>query len=359
VTPPAATVAGRRRATGMRPARSSRVARGRPPRRVSGPARPASSGSAAPAAPAAPAALRTSRPAGSAARAAAPAAPRTSRPAASAQPRTTRRTSGPAARPVASDRPIAAFGGRLAAAAAAALPLPATRPSAPPRQRPRAVPRPARRPDLPLGARALAWLRALPDHRLLDRLIGGRIWIVLLGTLLVGIVTMQLTLLRMNAGIGRAVERSSALEQSNAALRLENSQLSDSERITALASQMGFVTPLQGSPRYVSASAADAGKALTTMRVPNPAAIAAATATTTTDPSATSGTTASPVDATSTDTTGTAPATTTPAPAPAATTTPATGTTAGTSAPATGTTVPATSATPIAGGASAPVGPQG
>lgn len=300
MTPPA-TVAGRRRATGTRPARAGGSARGRPPRRVSGPARPAPSG------------------------------------------------------------------GRLAAAAAAALPLPATRPSAPPRQRPRAVPRPARRSDLPLGARALAWLRALPDHRLLDRLIGGRIWIVLLGTLLVGIVTVQLSLLRLNAGIGRAVERSSALEQRNAALRLQNSQLSNSESIIAQATQMGFVTPPQGSPRFLSANAADAGKALTTMRVPDPAAFAAATAaeTTTTDPSATTDTTATPVDTTATDATGTAPVATT-APGTTVTTAPATATTppaTGTTAPVTGTTAPVTPSTPVAGGASAPptqgVGGQG
>ncbi|HKG03373.1 MAG TPA: hypothetical protein VKB03_09330 [Conexibacter sp.] len=266
-----------------------------------------------------------------------------------------------------SDRPIAAFGGRLAAAAAAALPLPATRPSTAPRQRPRPVPRPARRPDLPLGARVLAWVRALPDHRLLDRLIGGRIWIVLLGTLLVGIVTMQLSLLRMNAGIGRAVEKSSTLEQRNAALRLSISQLSDSKRIVALATQMGFVTPPQGSPRFLSASAADAGKALTTMRVPDPTAVAAATAAettttdptatdpTATDPTATTDTTATPVDTTSTDT---APAVTT-APDTTATTVPeatATPPATGTTAPATGTAAPVTSSTPVAGGASAPQG---
>jgi len=223
----------------------------------------------------------------------------------------------------------------------------------------------------------LAWVRALPDHRLLDRLIGGRIWIVLLGTLLVGIVTMQLSLLRMNAGIGRAVEKSSTLEQRNAALRLSISQLSDSKRIVALATQMGFVTPPQGSPRFLSASAADAGKALTTMRVPDPTAVAAATAAettttdptatdptatdptatdpTATDPTATTDTTATPVDTTSTDT---APAVTT-APDTTATTVPeatATPPATGTTAPATGTAAPVTSSTPVAGGASAPQG---
>lgn len=248
MTPPAATVAGRR-STGMRPARSSRVASGRrPPRRVSGPARPASE------------------------------RPATARPAAA-------RPSRPAPRPVA-----AALGGRVAAAAAAAAALPqhAPRPSAP-RRRPTAVPRPARHPDLPLGARALEWLRALPDHRLLDRLISGRIWIVLLGTLLVGIVTLQLTLLRLNAGIGRAIEQSTTLQQQNAALKLDLSQLANSEQVVAEATQMGYVWPPQGSPRYLTASPSDAAQALSTMRVPNPtpAPVPASAASTTTTPAVT------------------------------------------------------------------------
>lgn len=239
-------------------------------------------------------------------------------------------------------------------------PRPARRVSGPVR-RPVAVPRPARRAAADtLGARALAWLRTLPDHRLLDRLIGGRIWIVLLGGLLVGIVTMQLTLLRWNAGIGRAVERSSQLEQRNAALRLSISELSDTNRIVALATQMGYVMPPQGSPRFLTASPGDAAKALTTMRVPDPSAAAAAAVeltastqaaqTTALDPAAS---TADPATATSDAAatpvapTTTAPATTTPA---SATTTPAT-TAAPTSAAA-----PTTPVTAAAGGASAPQG---
>ncbi len=243
MTPPAATAAGRRRATGLRPAgRSARLGAGRPPRRVSGPARPAPRG---------------------------------------------------------------------ATIAAAAVALPAPRPHAPARPRPRAVPRPARRPDLPRGARALRWLRSLPDHRLLDRLISGRVWIVLLGTLLVGIVTLQLTLLRLNAGIGRAVEHSGALEQRNAALRLEISELSDSERIVTQATQMGYVMPSQGSPRFLTAGPGDPAKALTTMRVPNPAAATAdTTATTDTTATATTATAATAATATTATTATAATATT-------------------------------------------------
>jgi hypothetical protein len=262
--------------------------------------------------------------------------------------------------------PAATVAARRAVAAPAprrvAAPRPQRRVSGPVRRpaRPVAVPRPARGAiDQTLGARALAWLRTLPDHHLLDRLIGGRIWIVLLGGLLVGIVTMQLTLLRWNAGIGRAVEQTSQLEQRNAALRLSISQLSDTNRITSLATQMGYVMPPQGSPRFLSASAGDAAKALTTMRVPDPNAAAAAAAqlaastqavATTTDPTAAStDPSAAPVDAaaTTTEATTTAPATATTAPATTAPTTT-------TPTPATGTPAPAAA---VAGGASAPAAP--
>lgn len=218
----------------------------------------------------------------------------------------------------------------------------------------------------------VAWLRTLPDHRLLDRLIGGRIWIVLLGGLLVGIVTMQLSLLRLNAGIGQAVERGGKLEQRNAALRLSISQLSDSKRIVGLATQMGYVTPPQGSPRFLSTSDGDAAKALTTMRVPDPATVTAAAVvpvTSTTDPAVTTTDgTADPSTTTATDataTTTTDPATGAVVTAPPADTTtasaPTTGTTTAPPADTTAATAAPTTAAPVptAGGASVPVEGQG
>lgn len=321
--PPAATAAARSRA-GMRPASSSRVgahprsrrpAARRPARRVSGPARPA------------PAARRAPAP-----RAAAP------RPAARA------------AQPSLGSR----LAGAATAAAAVALPQPQRTPA--PRPRPRPVARPVRRPDLSLGARALNWLRGLPDHRLLHRLIGGRVWIVLIGGLLVGIVTMQLTLLRLNAGIGEAVRQTATLEQRNAELRLAISRLSDSARIAALGAQMGLVTPPQGSPRFLRAGDGDAARALATMRVPNavPAAIPTAADTTVTDPSTVDPATGAPVDpaAATTDSATTDPAATT-----TTTTTPAASTTdPATTDPAvaTATTDTAAVAPPSAAGGAAP-----
>jgi len=151
----------------------------------------------------------------------------------------------------------------------------------------------------------LDWVRALPDHRLLDRLIGGRVWIALIGTLLVGIVTLQLSLLKLNAGIGRAVEHSAVLEQGNAALAAEVSRLSDPQRILDRAAAEGFVTPVQGTPIFVTASAGNARKALSVMRVPQQDAGAPAVTTlaVTTPPTPTGATTttADPATATTTD----------------------------------------------------------
>jgi hypothetical protein len=261
--------------------------------------------------------------------------------------------------------PAATAAARHRAAAAPARPArrisgPATAPrrQAPPRRRPAAVPRPSRR-DLPLGARGLEWLQGLPDHRLLDRLIGGRAWIVLIGTLLVGIVTLQLSLLKLNAGIGRAVERSTVLQQGNTALEAEVSQLSDPQRIVAQAQLRGFVTPPQGSPRFLTASAGDARAALGVMRVPSQSAVTMAAVTTTAAATTTPGaaaTSAGAVTTTPAAATTTAPAAATTTPAPAVTTAPVT--TGATPAPAgTPASTPATPA--AAGGAAPPVGPQG
>jgi hypothetical protein len=248
------------------------------------------------------------------------------------------------------------------AAARRAVAAPARRPqrrtSGPARSaRPVAVPRRAVHDTL--GARALAWLRTLPDHRLLDRLIGGRVWIVLLGGLLVGIVTLQLTMLRLNAGIGRAVERTTQLEQRNAALRLSISELSDTTRIVGLAAQMGYVMPPQGSPRFLSASAGDAATALTTMRVPDPnlAAAAAAELAASTEAAATAEATdpvTDPSTAAPTDPATTSPTTASESTAPVAATTPAPTSATGTTAPVAA--APTSAGATTAGGASAPQG---
>ena len=204
-------------------------------------------------------------------------------------------------------------------------------------------------PGVPRRADAL---RRLPDAKWLDRLLRGQGWIVLIGIALIGIVAMQVHLLKLNAGIGRAVEHSSTLERQNADLRADVSRLSAPERIQQVAGRLGLVMPAAGDVRYVTArkGGVDARRAAKVMRAPNPrqtpeqlAAAQGAAATETTIP----GTSA---PATPAATTGAAApeATTTPG----ATAAPTTATPGTTAAPGTATHVaPATGATAAPAGA--------
>src|SRR5581483_2149610 len=83
------------------------------------------------------------------------------------------------------------------------------------------------RPAGPLPARAIAYVRALPDHSLLDRIVRGRTWIAMLGVMLVGIVAMQVEELKLGASVGRALSQNATLQSRNQLLRASVSALSD------------------------------------------------------------------------------------------------------------------------------------
>jgi hypothetical protein len=116
-------------------------------------------------------------------------------------------------------------------------------------------------------------IRALPDHRLVDRLLRGQAWIWLIGVGLGGIVAMQVSLLKLNAGISRAVESSATLERQNAELESSVARLSSGERIRAAAARRGMVAPDAGKVRYVKARGSEyAALAAARMRSPSDAA---------------------------------------------------------------------------------------
>jgi hypothetical protein len=96
-------------------------------------------------------------------------------------------------------------------------------------------------------------LRALPEHRVVDRLLRGRVWIWLIGALLGGIVAMQVSLLKLNTGISRAVTTTATLERQNANLQAHIGRLSSSERIRAAALEKGMVMPLAGAVEFLRA----------------------------------------------------------------------------------------------------------
>jgi cell division protein FtsL len=194
---------------------------------------------------------------------------------------------------------------------------PRSRPHAPTRPRLRPAPPPRRRvsgpargrrrarpaPTTPLG-RLLEGVRTVSDSPVLDRLIRGQGWVVLLGVALIGIVFLQVSLLKLNTGIGQSIEKSAALERQNADLRAEVSNLSSEERIQSVAERQGLLMPDAGDVRYLTVRGAeDAVKAASVMRAPDTTDDAASTSATGTP------TTPAP-DATTTDpaATGTAPA---------------------------------------------------
>jgi cell division protein FtsL len=213
-----------------------------------------------------------------------------------------------------------------------------------------------------LGLRAMR----VGDARVLDRLVRGRAWIALVAVALMGIVFMQVSLLKLNAGISRAVTAADTFDRQNSSLREEISKLDSGERIQAVAAKLGMVTPAAGDVHYLDGRGADGARAAASIKPPKPVTPSAPPAATTSAPATT--TTAPPPQAsaaTAASATTNPPAATNAAPA-GTTTAPATST----AAPAANTAAPANTApqntaptatgpAAVAGGASAPAGGQG
>jgi cell division protein FtsL len=208
------------------------------------------------------------------------------------QPRPARRRSGPARNASASRASKAA--GRPAAVAAGArvlLPLP-------------------QRLELPALGPAAAGL--------LDRLLRGRVWVFLIGTLLVGIVFFNVDVLRLNRTIAATTEKATKLKQENARLVLQQARLASSERIQTEAARIGMVLPAPGDVRYLKSHLdRDARHAAQRMVPPNPVPPPEATSqieqTPGTAPAATGVTQTTSTTPTTGDTTTTPTSTTTPA----------------------------------------------
>jgi len=144
-------------------------------------------------------------------------------------------------------------------------------------QRPRLLPSP--RPlravaggGAAIASRAAGLALGVSGSRAMDRLVRSRVWIVILGFGLIGIVAMQVSLLKLNTGISRAVNAVATLERGNSALRLDISQLSATDRIQRLATEKGFVMPAPGDVHYLRAGdlERDGRRAARNMRAPEP-----------------------------------------------------------------------------------------
>jgi hypothetical protein len=140
---------------------------------------------------------------------------------------------------------------------------------------PRRLSGPVRRP-LPAGppvrgrTGTFERLSRLPDHYVVDRLLRSRACIWLIGIMLGGIVAMQVSLLRLNAGISRAVQTQSTLELQNATLQASIAEATSGEKLRAAALDAGMIDPQAGDTRYLRARpATDPRRAARRMKPPS------------------------------------------------------------------------------------------
>jgi hypothetical protein len=158
-----------------------------------------------------------------------------------------RRISGPA-RPARTTRPA-----RAAPAARPASRTAGARTAAPPRG---------------LALHAIDRYARLADSSLLDRLVRGRLWIGLLAFALIGIVAMQLMVLKLNAGIGATLTRAAELQRANAQLGIEAATADGEGRVEPLAAAQGMTFAAPGSVHFVTASPAYVGRAAAALAQP-------------------------------------------------------------------------------------------
>jgi hypothetical protein len=173
-------------------------------------------------------------------RAAAPAAPPRParvprdrpRPGRKSPPRPARKSAGtaPARKPTA--RATAA---RRAAATAAPARKPRTRPSSPSRTRTRTGPH-----LIPIAVGTATAVRQFPDSPLMVRMTQGRLWIAVLGVLLVGIVGLNVFTLSLTAEAGHVDQNVVALEKENSILRSRDAQRSGAGRVRHDAGAIGL-----------------------------------------------------------------------------------------------------------------------
>src|SRR4051812_13931340 len=157
-----------------------------------------------------------------------------------------------------------------------------------------AKPRRATRPAASPVARVLN-SRGMP---LVDRILRGPGWVVMLGALLAGIVFLNVSVLELNRGIARTDTKAAQLERVNSALRARVAKLDSGERIQELAAARGFVMPQPGDVTYVRERASNA--ALAAQRITPPAPPPGTLPATT--PTSTITTTAAPAPTTATTT---------------------------------------------------------
>jgi hypothetical protein len=169
--------------------------------------------------------------------------------------------------PAAGAAPVRAAAPLRARTAPAPLRLPpAPRRVSGPSRHPRATPaRPVASPSL---------LIRLIDHPWLERLVRGRAWIAIVAAALLGIVAMQVVLLRLGTQIGNETSTVNGLIAQNETTQATIGALEASRRVARQASDLGMVYPAPSAVTYLTVNPGDAARAVHIMRPPSGAVLA-------------------------------------------------------------------------------------
>lgn len=149
-------------------------------------------------------------------------------------------------RPSSRPRRYSGPAGGVASATAVAAPgvaLPRRAPAAPRRT-------PRERPRRSFASVVLPIPSVLSPQRLIAISLRGRVWIAIVAVGLIGLITAQLIVLRMNTSIGRSLARASALSRENAAMAIANSEAGSGEEIETLARGLGMIALSPGELHF-------------------------------------------------------------------------------------------------------------
>jgi len=121
---------------------------------------------------------------------------------------------------------------------------------------------PAARPKLAVVAgRTAVAVRQLPDSSLVVRMTQGRVWIGVLGVLLVGIVALNVATLSFAASQGKVDEAITALEKENSMLESRAAQHYSTARVRGQATELGLAMPTTEEPKLIEAKRDDVATA--------------------------------------------------------------------------------------------------
>lgn len=92
----------------------------------------------------------------------------------------------------------------------------------------------------------------IADSGLVMKMTRGRLWIGVLGVLLVGIVGLNVWALSLNASSSKVAHQTDGLKRANSALQAQIAGELSNEQVQATATKLGLIVPEPGSIRYLT-----------------------------------------------------------------------------------------------------------